>query len=400
MSNFLESLLFTNKQTLKNTIEKYSLYSKKIIVNESKFIILYNKHKDNDKERNVFRNLKFIKCHAGNYKLISYNFNNIVDVDKLNELNDDVYEGFEGTTINIFYLYSKWYYTTNKCIDVNQSKFSSDKTHGDMLFETIHKQTLEKFLDLRYNYTFILVHHQNKYYIDYTNRFGKNYKKLLFLWCKDSKMNIVKDMSFENNILLFPNMMMQSHIKNPKFNDYIESFINVSFNENNKEITIKRVMNNEIKLLKEKIPNCNSEVERQIFSYQHNKLTYYLLFRFHSTTYEDINLIKLFQTMFVFVSELTFTVYYSIKNKYDINDEDNPLLKSIYKIKSITEKNKKPYPTKKFIYDYYHFHIKEGILYRIMNYACSKKCFLKYKTTFNFEEYRQSIINFTKLYLE
>ena len=395
MTNHIPSLLNCNKITLKNTINEFNLYCKKIKEDNIKFLILYNKHNDSNIDKTVFRNMKFIKIKKDSYKLISYNFNNIIDCENLNELNkENIVEGFEGTTINVFYQNNKWHYTTNKTIDINKSQFSSIKTHGEQFSETINKSELQKYLNIKLNYTFILIHYQNKYYIDYTSRFGNEYKKLLFLWCKDEKMNVVKDTNFESQLKLFPNIFKQTKIIDPIFNDKIESFMNIKYNEN-KEIIIKRVLNEKIIILKKKVPNCNSEIERQLFSFQHNKLGEYLLFRFNNIKHDKINLISLYKNIFNYITELLYEIYYTKIYKFD----DNILMITISKIQKITEKNMKPYPTKNFIYNYLHYHLKEGILFKIISYACSKKCFLEYKKIFKFNSYWNYINDFIDLYL-
>lgn len=213
MSNFISSLLYCNKDTINNTIQKYQLFSKKIKYENIKFLIIYNKYNNNDITKFIFLNMNFIKLKSNYYKLISYNFNNIIDIDNINQLNNEkIYEYFEGTTINIFYndTKNKWIYSTNRCLDMTLSLFASNKSHYEMFINTIYdKSLLEKYLNIKYNYTFILIHHENKYYIDYSNRFEKNYKKLLFLYCKDDKMNIITDDNFENHLLLFQNIIKQ-----------------------------------------------------------------------------------------------------------------------------------------------------------------------------------------------
>ena len=84
MTNHIPSLLNCNKITLKNTINEFNLYCKKIKEDNIKFLILYNKHNDSNIDKTVFRNMKFIKIKKDSYKLISYNFNNIIDCENLN----------------------------------------------------------------------------------------------------------------------------------------------------------------------------------------------------------------------------------------------------------------------------------------------------------------------------
>ncbi len=389
MSNFINSLLYCNKETLNNTIEKYQLYSKKIKYNNQTFKIIYNKYNNNDKSKLIFRNMKFIKLNNNNYKMISYNFNNIIDCENLNELDENnIYEYFEGTTINIFYVQSlnKWFASTNRCLNLKDSQFSSNKNHDEQFNETIDKEKLLKYLNPKYNYTFILIHHDNKYYIDYTNKFGKDYKKLLFLYCKDDKMNIITDYNFLLNLILFPNIIIQKKIYDPKFNDNVQAFINIDYNDDNKEITIKRVLNEKYKNLMNIKPNCNTEIERQINAFQHNKLNDYLIHLNKDQIYNK-NIFKLIKNIFALITDFIYEIFYEKINNHDI------LTKTINKINSI---NKYPEPSKKFIYDYFHYHCTENIILKLIINICSNECYKDFKYIFDFDYYK-NIINHIKL---
>lgn len=155
MSNFIQSLLLTNKKTILNTIKKYNLFCKKVKYENQKFKIIYNNFNNSEIPRLIFRNLKFLNLKNNSYKLITYNFNNMIDCDNLNELDEEfIYEYFEGTTIKVLYVptINKWLYTTNKCLDLKESLFSSTMNHDEQFNETIDKSKLQKYLNPKYNY--------------------------------------------------------------------------------------------------------------------------------------------------------------------------------------------------------------------------------------------------------
>lgn len=61
-----------------------------------------------------------------------------------------------------------------------------------MFLETINSlNEFESNLDITKSYYFVLVHHENKTFINYAEKFGENYKKLILLFVRDSKLNTI-----------------------------------------------------------------------------------------------------------------------------------------------------------------------------------------------------------------
>lgn len=103
---------------------------------------------------------------------------------------------YEGTVITAYHHNDKWHFGTSTCPTVDSSKyFHPTKTHGMMLNEAIAKvlgvetpydngdirALFAERLDKSKAYAFLLVHHENKHIIDYTQQFGESYAELLHI---------------------------------------------------------------------------------------------------------------------------------------------------------------------------------------------------------------------------
>lgn len=91
---------------------------------------------------------------------------------------------YEGTTLIVYNHDDKWYISTRRCIDAHESSW--DPTAPS------HYEIAEKLIDFSklnkdYVYHYNLVSHDNRYIIDYTGIFGKNYVKLIPLMVVDKK---------------------------------------------------------------------------------------------------------------------------------------------------------------------------------------------------------------------
>jgi hypothetical protein len=149
---------------------------------------------------NNARSLVLSKNENGDYKTIAYthpviDYNNSEKLSSFNETN--FIECFEGTLLSIYYTDNSWKYSTRKCIDAKDSFLNingkiSSKSHFDMFLETINSlNEFESNLDIAKSYYFVLVHHENKTFITYADKFGENYKKLILLFVRDASLNKV-----------------------------------------------------------------------------------------------------------------------------------------------------------------------------------------------------------------
>ena len=111
---------------------------------------------------------------------------------------------YEGTYLSIFNHNDKWYVSTRRCLDSNDSIYnpviseteqqSNKMSHYEMFNDIIKKAGYINFddfsqkLDPSNSYYFVLIHHNNKHVIDYTSQFGDNYSCICLTSVRDSNM--------------------------------------------------------------------------------------------------------------------------------------------------------------------------------------------------------------------
>jgi hypothetical protein len=106
---------------------------------------------------------------------------------------------YEGTYLSVFNHNAKWYVSTRRCLDSNDSVFDNgvihaEKSHFKMLEEVLNNAGYSSFneftqkLNPDNSYYFVLIHHQNKHMINYTNQFGEKYGKICLTTIRDSEM--------------------------------------------------------------------------------------------------------------------------------------------------------------------------------------------------------------------
>jgi len=145
---------------------------------------------------------------------------------------------YEGTYLSIFNHNDKWYVSTRRCLDSNDSIFVNnntnesvivDKSHYNMLEEVLQNAGYNNFahfceiLDKTKSYYFVLIHYQNKHLIDYTEQFGEKYTRICLTTIRDFDMN---EIDIYNNNIHFASYDETGHIFIPTRLDSIDEFAN------------------------------------------------------------------------------------------------------------------------------------------------------------------------------
>jgi hypothetical protein len=179
---------------------------------DDKRLIIYNDFVKNPTKDKLFNNSRSIVLSLDEvpnaYKLVAYT-HPVVDYNnygKMNGFADKKFtECYEGTLMSVYYCNGKWNYSTRRCLDASQSFWTynnkiSDVSHYDMFLDSLVTSVadFEASLDVSKSYYFVVVHHKNKTYVDYTERFGASYKKIFLLFVRDSRM---KETSTYNDVL-------------------------------------------------------------------------------------------------------------------------------------------------------------------------------------------------------
>ena len=111
------------------------------------------------------------------------------------------YRCYEGSLLSLFYYNNKWYLSTRRCLDSNESIWNGE-SHYKMFMDVINSENLtfnefcEK-LDKTKGYYFVLIHHNIKNIVNYTLIFGENYTKLCLAFVRDNvSQNEIDDYEF------------------------------------------------------------------------------------------------------------------------------------------------------------------------------------------------------------
>jgi hypothetical protein len=219
-----------------------------------------------------------------------------------------IFQCYEGTYLSVFNNNGKWYVSTRRCLDSQESVFNhvekqTTMSHYEMFDDIIKKAGYNNFnefskkLDPVKSYYFILIHHNNKHIIDYTSQFGDNYSRICLTTVRDSEMRELD--IYENKVdfasyddLNYDTTKSLPYIFVPKILESFEKFLNVNKNIKYNELpesegVVIRVWNetmNKYHLIKLQTVNYqfsqalgtdNNIFKGLIYLYQNNKLVEY-----------------------------------------------------------------------------------------------------------------------------
>jgi hypothetical protein len=168
----------------------YSITVKKI-TNDGYLLLIHNNFTKDDTS-DIYNECRSFALTIENNKavIVSYSHENIIPVNNdvfIAEKSDNFIQAHEGTMVSMFHHIDTWHYITSRCTDINASYFyNSDLTFGHMFDECLtninqSRATFEQLLNTDHCYNFVIVHHKNKYVIDYTDDYGENYGKLVLV---------------------------------------------------------------------------------------------------------------------------------------------------------------------------------------------------------------------------
>ena len=199
INNILQSL--SDKDDLRDQLFNMGVYSKDYV--EDGLLLLYHKY-DVPITSELQRECRSLVVDKKTLKMKSYS----CETPRLNKEGMEFLLGhssypklltkcYEGTLLSLFNHNGKWYVSTRRCLDSNESVLNNDgsKSHYEMFEEVLKKSGYETFsnftetLDVNKSYYFVLIHYLNKHIIDYTLQFGEKYSKLCLTSIRDENMN-------------------------------------------------------------------------------------------------------------------------------------------------------------------------------------------------------------------
>lgn len=160
-------------------------------------ILLYNSYnKLNKSELEI--ECRSVVLDKKTKNIISYTFDDIIYNEDAKHYilnnkieNEEIIQCYDGTFLTLFW-HDKWYFSTRKTLDCNTSFWQNNKSHYKLFEECILSKNLSvndfcNKLDKNVCYYFILVHHENKNVVDYTFKFGENYKELVLCMARNKQ---------------------------------------------------------------------------------------------------------------------------------------------------------------------------------------------------------------------
>ncbi len=191
------------------------IFVKKI---DENLVLIYNNFDSSDSETSdIYNECRSVVVKLGDTpRVISYTHDNIKYL-KISEYHnqtnplDTCEESFEGTLISVFNHDGSWHLTTSRCGSIDSSYYySKTRSFGTLFDECVRALGLESRdeflskLDQTKCYYFVLVHHENKYVVDYTERFGPSYAKLIHAITRDGNTMRLVESNLEIEGLVVP----------------------------------------------------------------------------------------------------------------------------------------------------------------------------------------------------
>lgn len=252
----------------------------------STLLLIHNNYNNGDLvDQELYNECKSIVIDiSGKPEIVSYTHENIQyllynEYEKHININDIYEESFEGTLISIFFHNNKWNLTTNRCIDIDRSYFyNKNKTFGNMFDECLReycdsinvRQEFLNSLDIDKCYHFVIVHYENKNLMDYTTRFGPQYKKLIHILTRDKKTQ--QDINIRLNCVDYPLIFdnYESALNELMKNNNIEAIIVKRKDMDTKKMHICKICSENFMIKKNKSPNYPNIWYSYLSIYQKN----------------------------------------------------------------------------------------------------------------------------------
>lgn len=127
--------------------------------------------------RSLILEKKTLKPLVTQYNRILYNDDSLEFIKDKNWSQIVIQKCYEGTLIVVFNHNDKWYVTTRRCLNAQESTWIRNKSYHEMFVEAMEGKFSFDELNKNYCYHFVLVHHKNKNIVSY-NWLGRDYKEL------------------------------------------------------------------------------------------------------------------------------------------------------------------------------------------------------------------------------
>ena len=236
----------------KHLFQTYNIMTKDFP--ELDMTIYYNKY-DNKHKTQIEMATRSVILSRTTHKVICYtcptpiyNMDAVQYLWRNQDKSRETYVCYEGSLISIFNYNNKWHIASRKNIYENENLGGQYKMFMDVLESD--NMTLDEFtnkLDKKYSYHFVLIHHENDNIVNYVTQFGKNYKKLCFIFARD--IDTQKEINDINTTFVSSNIFLPNKIEDTDAKKFIADLSNTNFiNQPEHEGIIIKLNNNILKL--------------------------------------------------------------------------------------------------------------------------------------------------------
>ncbi len=176
-----------------------------------------------------------------------YNMDAIQFLFRNQHLPKEVSVCYEGSLISLFSHNDVWYVASRRNLYTSYSEQNAQNVQFQMFLEVLSNDgydTLKKFtdcLDSKYTYHFVLIHHKNENVVSYEQAFGPEYKKLCFIFARDSKTQAEIRAEDVVNTFVSDNIFLPKYISEEDFQTFMQqiSAVDVSNRPTMEGVVIK-----------------------------------------------------------------------------------------------------------------------------------------------------------------
>lgn len=302
--------------------------------------------------RSIILDKKLLKPVVTQYNKILYNADSLEFLKNKQWQNVVVQKCYEGTLIMLFNHENKWYITTRRCLNAQESTWIKNNSYFEMFMEAMNGKFEFDELDKNYCYHFVLVHHKNKNIVSY-NSLGREYKELFHVLttCKytldeinyviNDKIKYVQNETFDSLETLLLELTKQNELDRSYQKITSEGYILKYYTEESHKspfVTLKLQTSIYDMLMKLK-PNNSNIYQCFLELYQKDKLNEFLPY---FTRYGN-EVVKRIHSSIQNVSKEILDLYHMTRNKNNnemYNGLPDQYKKCLYDIHGIYIKNR------------------------------------------------------------
>jgi hypothetical protein len=159
---------------------------------------------------------------------------------------------YEGSLISLFNHKNRWFVSSRKNIYMNENNTGGQYSMFMEVLKQDNYNSIDELtdkLDKKFSYHFVLIHHKNDNIVNYKNQFGEEYKKLCFIFARNSDTQVEVKPEDTNATFISDNIFYPKKIDETETQNFISNLSNINIiNQPEHEGIIIKLNNNILKL--------------------------------------------------------------------------------------------------------------------------------------------------------